>query len=221
MSAVEVARPLRKDAAENRERLLRAAAVVFAEQGLDASVEEVARAAGVGMGTLYRRFPTKEALIAELVGQLQQEFIDDARRAAQLPDGLGLETFLHDAARRQATHRGCLPRLWNSASTTAAAEEIRRLIAELAADARAHGRVRPEVTTADIVVVFWAMRGVIESTLSVAPDAWQRHLAVVVAGLRPATDELPGRPLTETQLGDIRASSHSVHRGASGSEPLS
>ena len=124
MSATEVARPLRKDAAENRERLLQAAAQVFAEQGLEASVEEVARVAGVGMGTLYRRFPTKEALIAELVAQLQQEFIDDARRAMQVPDGFGLETFLHDAARRQASHRGCLPRLWNSASTTAAAEEI-------------------------------------------------------------------------------------------------
>ncbi|MDQ1718021.1 MAG: hypothetical protein QOE89_1974, partial [Pseudonocardiales bacterium] len=62
------ARPLRRDAAENRERLLDAAIQVFAEHGLDAGVDEVARVAGVGTGTLYRRFPTKQALIDELVG---------------------------------------------------------------------------------------------------------------------------------------------------------
>jgi AcrR family transcriptional regulator len=204
VSTQTVARPLRKDAAENRERLLQAATQVFAEQGLEASVEEVARVAGVGMGTLYRRFPTKEALINELVHELQQEVLEDARRALATGDGLGLELFLHDAARRQVSHRGCLPRLWNTDATAETAQEIRRLIAELTQDAHAHGRLRVDATAADIVVVFWAVRGVIESTQSVAPDAWRRHLAVLLAGLRPSASELPDRPLSERQLQQIR-----------------
>jgi AcrR family transcriptional regulator len=73
--------PLRRDAARNRKRLLEAAAEVFAEQGLQASVDDVARVAGVGMGTLYRRFPTKDALIDELVRELLTEDLQDAREA--------------------------------------------------------------------------------------------------------------------------------------------
>jgi AcrR family transcriptional regulator len=64
---VEADRPLRRDAIENRRRVLDAAATVFAAHGLDAPVEEIAHAAGVGMGTLYRRFPNKEALIEQLM----------------------------------------------------------------------------------------------------------------------------------------------------------
>ena len=70
---------LRRDAAQNRQRLLDAAEQVFAERGLEASVDEVARVAGVGMGTLYRRFPTKEALIAELVRELLEDVLLLAR----------------------------------------------------------------------------------------------------------------------------------------------
>src|SRR5579862_7354952 len=87
-------RPLRRDAAENRERVLSAAATVFARDGLAASVEEIAQVAGVGMGTLYRRFPTKEALIEELVRQQLTAIIDAAVLAAAQPDGEGLEAFL-------------------------------------------------------------------------------------------------------------------------------
>jgi AcrR family transcriptional regulator len=199
-------RPLRKDAAENRQRLLQAAAQVFAEQGLDGSVEEVARVAGVGMGTLYRRFPTKEALIYALVRELQAEVLADARAALAMADGMGLEAFLHAAAARQASHRGCLPRLWmhGDDETADTAREIRGVIADLTRDAAAHGRVRAELTAADVLVVLWSVRGVIESTQPVVPDAWRRHLAVVLAGLRPSSVPLPGAPLTERQLQRIR-----------------
>src|ERR1700685_427020 len=92
----EASRPrqLRRDAAEHREPLLDAATQVFASQGLNASVEEIARVAGVGMGTLYRRFPTKEALIEELVRQQLVDVIDAGDTAKRLPDGVGLEAFL-------------------------------------------------------------------------------------------------------------------------------
>lgn len=78
---------LRRDAAENRQRLLDAAATVFSARGLDVGVDEIARVAGVGVGTLYRRFPTKDALISELVRQVLEDFVALARDACSAPDG--------------------------------------------------------------------------------------------------------------------------------------
>src|ERR1700729_1019197 len=97
-------RPLRRDAAENRDRLLAAASRVFAEQGLDAGVADIAREAGVGMGTLYRRFPTKDALIDALVEDLLEAIIDLASEASEQPGGHGLEQFLWQSSAYQAAH---------------------------------------------------------------------------------------------------------------------
>src|ERR1700689_3069017 len=106
-------RPLRRDAEQNRQRLLDAAADVFAEHGLEAGVEEIARTAGVGMGTLYRRFPTKDALIAALVHDVLSTMLEIAQESTERPDGTGLEYFLEAASSYQAAHRGCLQGLWN------------------------------------------------------------------------------------------------------------
>src|ERR1700712_5491680 len=149
------ARPLRKDAAENRERVLEAAAQVFAEQGLDAGVDEVARVAGVGMGTLYRRFPTKQALVAELVRELLRAVLADARAALQPRDGTGLRLFLEAAGRHQSSNPGCLPRMWNTDSDSELIGEIRAVVAALLTDAQEHGRVRGDLTPTDISVVLW------------------------------------------------------------------
>jgi AcrR family transcriptional regulator len=178
-------RPLRKDAAENRQRLLLAAGQVFDRQGLEAGVEDVAKAAGVGMGTLYRRFPNKEALIAELVRAMLDGIAQDAREAVGSADGLGLETFLRAASARQAAHKGCLPRLWIESLAAELHQEIRDLIAELLADAQREGRVRAEITPADVYVILWSIRGLIAGARGIAPDAWGRHLEIVLQGLRP------------------------------------
>jgi AcrR family transcriptional regulator len=197
-------RSRRSDAAANRERLLGAARTVFAEHGLDGSVEEVARVAGVGMGTLYRRFPTKQALIDELVGGVRLELLETARRAERLDDGRGLEQLLQSVGELQATQLGCLSRLWDhSDAELDAMRDFRRIVRCLLATAQDHHRVRPDVTSTDITVVFWSLRGVIETTRTVAPEAWRRHLELLTAGLRPAADgrdePLRHRPLSETQ----------------------
>ena len=134
--AIGAPRPLRRDAAENRSRLLAAASQVFDEQGLDAGVEEIARVAGVGMGTLYRRFPTKDALIDALVTDLLDAMIELAREAALRPDGLGLEYFLEGASDYQARNPGCLPRLWRGPDN-GLVKIARGLISELLEDANA------------------------------------------------------------------------------------
>jgi AcrR family transcriptional regulator len=194
-------KPLRKDAAENRERLFEAAALVFAEQGLEASVDEVARVAGVGVGTLYRRFPTKEALVSELVHDLLETVLLDAQQALEQPDGLGLESFLASAGARQASRRGCLPRLWyDDPVAVGMLRELRRLTADLLVDAQRHGRIREDVVPTDITMVLWSVRGVIETTRSIAPDAWRRHLELVLAGLRPTPETLVHPAISASQV---------------------
>src|SRR5579875_443800 len=155
-------RPLRRDAARNRDLLLDAANRVFAEQGLEAGVAEIAREAGVGMGTLYRRFATKDALIEALVTEVLQAMISIASTALEQPNGTGLEHFLHHSTEFQAEHRGCLPRLWNTEHELV--RNARALIAKLLRDAKDHGRVRLDLTTTDLTIMMWSIRGVLEAT---------------------------------------------------------
>lgn len=205
MTTRPAARPLRRDAAENREKLLQAAVAVFTEHGLDGSVEEVAHAAGVGMGTLYRRFPTKQALVDEIVGGVRRDLLALAQAAAGAEDGTGLEQLLRDAGQLQAAHSGCLQQLWNSSDAEQATmRRFRTLLRELLVAAQRAGRVRPEATGTDIAMILWSVRGVIETTRDVAPTAWRRHLELLVAGLRPNDNgpfatELTERPLSEVQ----------------------
>ena len=190
---------MRRDALRNRERLLVAAGQVFEQKGLEASVADVARVAGVGMGTLYRRFPSKEALIDALVSEVLEATIAMAEEAAACPDGTGLEHFLRASSAYQAEHLGCLPKLWNSDHHLI--KKARELIARLLSDAQAHGRIRRDLKSTDISLVMWSMRGVLETTRSNAPEAWKRHLDLLVAGMRPrmprgtpAAQPEPGRP---------------------------
>jgi AcrR family transcriptional regulator len=198
---------LRRDAAENRESLLAAASLVFASQGLDASVEDIAHAAGVGVGTLYRRFPNKEALIAELVQDVLETMSALAEEATVLPDGRGLEQFLETSSAYQAEHRGCLARLWNTPADNDALVQVRQKIRSLLAEAKRHGRVREDLTSTDLTMIMWSIRGVIETTRDAAPDAWRRQLSILLAGLRPSSEPLSHRPLTRAQVDRVLAES--------------
>lgn len=194
-------RPLRRDAARNRDRLLTAAAEVFDAHGLEASVTEIADAAGVGMGTLYRRFPTKDALIDALVRDVLERIIEMAARALEQRGGAGLEHFLRASSAYQAEHRGCLPRLWSTDHELVGT--ARDLIIRLLADAKQHGRVRDELTNTDVTVIMWSIRGIIEATGDLAPAAWQRHLEVLIAGLRPGEPELTHPAIDQSQVDEI------------------
>ncbi len=198
-------RPMRRDAARNRARLLDAAAEVFAEHGLQGTVEDVARVAGVGMGTLYRRFPTKEALIDELVAEILADVLQDARDARETPDGEGLRAFLVVLGERQSHRHGHLPRIWNSERHAQPTREIQREITGLLADAQRHGRVRDDAVPADVFSLIWALRGVNESTRGVAPDAWRRHLEIALAGLAPSESPLRQPPIADDAVGRLPA----------------
>ena len=184
------ARPLRRDAAANRERVLTAAAEVFHEAGLSAGLEDVARRAGVGVATVYRRFPSREALLEALLQDLLQVYLDEADRAAGLSGGTGLARFVRTVAEVQATPRGVALRLWSSPALEELRARLHQRMAALVADAQQHGTCRDGVTVEDLVGVLVALRGIRETPTSTAGLDWRRHLELCLAGLRPE----PGPP---------------------------
>jgi AcrR family transcriptional regulator len=191
---------MRRDAQRNRQRVLEAASKVFAEHGPNAGVDEIARVAGVGTGTLYRRFPTKEALLSALVADALERMLQLADDAAMAPDGTGLERFLAGAGAYHARHRGCLSRLWSYDVDSETTDRLRMAVARLLTDAKRHGKVRQEIAETDVTMLLWSLRGVILTTGDIAPDAWRRHLGILLAGLRPADPALPHRPLSRAAM---------------------
>jgi AcrR family transcriptional regulator len=194
-------RVLRRDAAQNRERVIHAAWEVFAELGPEAGVEDIARRAGVGMGTLYRRFPTKEALVMALHEGLIEEMLARARKtAADDPRGRALEDFLWYIGSVMSSHHGCLSRLWRSAPP--GSDERRRemwaLVGRMLRQAAQAGEVRDDLTLTDIYLCVLSLRGLVEDTAAHAPDVWRRHLSVTLAGFAPAVRPLDHRPADDS-----------------------
>jgi AcrR family transcriptional regulator len=188
-------KPLRRDARENRQRVLDAAQVVFAAHGLDAPVDAVAVAAGVGIGTLYRHFPTKAALIEQLVADLYESQLVAGRQALLEEDGNGLETFLRHAIGSQQSWGECISRLWEIPKPEALLEEFDALIDQLLDQAKRKGAIRKDCTTTDVGITLWAARGVIEMS-GQSSVAQERLLDIILAGLRPHAALLIHRPLT-------------------------
>ena len=204
MPEVRPRRPLRRDAEHNRLRMLTAAEQVFAEQGLDVSVDCLIEAAGVGTGTFYRRFPDKQALIDALVTELLATMTELARTAlAEDRDGTGLERFLRAAGREMQTHSGFLARAWQHRSPPEQVAVVRQLVSELLVTAQRAGRAARTVSPTDISMVLWAVTGIIENTATVDPGAWERHLDLVLAGLRAGEPTYSRPPMSPEQLSSI------------------
>ena len=201
-------RPLRADAARNRARLLAAAREVFAERGLDATMDEVARRAGVGVGTAYRRFRNRDDLIAALFEERLEEFmaILDAALADDDP-WRGLSGFLERSMEMQAEDRGFKELMLQSAEGPERMRrfraQIRPLVGELVRRARDAGELRPDVVEDDIVLVSLMTGAVSEFAQGVEPRLWRRSLALQLDGLRARRDgstPLPVGPLDAAQV---------------------
>jgi AcrR family transcriptional regulator len=195
-------RPLRADAARNRNRILQAARTAFAESGLDVGVEEIARRAGVGKGTLYRRFPTKEALVRAIF----EDFLDDVERLVEevsgTPDaGEAFVFFLGESARRQASNQGFLDvvaqRLGAAALTP---EQRRRFLTAMAKPLRRAqdaGCVRADLVPEDVQMIFRMLGATTRPAADGTPmdDHWPRYIGLIVDGLRPSSaTPLPAEP---------------------------
>ena len=194
------ARPLRADAARNLERVVGAATELFAEQGLEVRVEDIATRAGVGMGTLYRRFPNKDALIAFLVDELVTSTLELGNRALAEPSDAGLESFLVGMGEMQVANPGCLTRLWRGGFSPEQREELRAILRRLVGRAHAAGSLRPEITTTDVSVLLWSLQQIVTMTANVAPNAWRRHLEILLAGISTRPRAITHQPLSQREL---------------------
>lgn len=204
----EVAVPaLRKDAARNRERLLAAASELFAEQGLTVTLNDIAHHAGVGVGTAYRRFPNKEAVIDALFEQRLEEVAAVAQAALDEPDAwTGLVAFLERSLSMQFGDRG-LNQVMNDPTlgderVKEARDRVAPLLTALVERAKAQRCVREDFDQSDIVFLQLALSAIMDSSREVAPDLYRRYLAMFLDGIRAERahlSRLPSRPLDSNQ----------------------
>ena len=182
------ARPLRADAARNRALLLTAAADEFAEHGLEASVADIARRAGVGKGTVFRHFPTKDDLIAAIVLDRVEDLRTVGERLLTADDpGAALLEFLiaagHQRQQRDLSFLMAAGELKPEVKQAQAA--LFQAIEDLVARARTAGAVRTDVTGTDVFLLMCAPNYVSGYVPDAPPDLWRRYLAIIFDGLRP------------------------------------
>jgi len=197
---------MRSDARRNRRRLLESAREVMREQGLDGSLGEIARRAGVGNATLYRHFPTREALYEAVFVEYGGDLEAIRERVLAIPDAWAAlrawleETgtaFAGDKAFADAVTRG----MGQSPALTALCTRALDLTETLFRNAQRQGVVRPDADFTDLVVVLYSLQRVVAATAPVAPDAWRRHLAIALDGLRAREGSaLPPVAITLDQL---------------------
>jgi AcrR family transcriptional regulator len=186
-SSATTDRPLRADARRNREKIVAAALTCFGAAGADTQVDDVARAAGVGVGTLYRHFPTKEALLGAVAAEWFGHLADGGERArAEDPPGEGFFSFIEYSATFQAESRGLSDLFFGSPELKAgAADQLDRLHAASAAlveRAQEAGTLRPDFQPSDVPLMMCGLGRI--QTWSGDRAAWRRHLDFVIAGLR-------------------------------------
>lgn len=199
-------RGLRSDARRNHELLVAAAREVFAEQGVDASLEEIARRAGVGIGTLYRHFATREALVEAIFERRIGELVAIAEAAAAEPDGWSaLVHLLEGTLELQAGDRVLKDVLMRyppgEGKLASGRETMRHLFEQVLERARDEGKLRDDFTFADLALLFWSFKPVIDATAEIAPNAWRRPFHLLLDGLRAeAATPQPEPPLSDGQL---------------------
>jgi AcrR family transcriptional regulator len=202
-------RPLRADAERNRKRLLDAAAAVFAEHGLEASTAEIARRAGVGQGTVFRRFPTKDDLVAAIVVDRLHEITDTARALLADPPAEGaVLAFMSELAQTHVRDRGLVEavngtRALADPAVHDAHGELMDVLEEIVKTDREAGLVREDLGAFDVMALGKAVASACEP--GVVTAGWKRYLAVVAAGLKPSGEKLPGKAPTRAQLDRLLA----------------
>ncbi|NUR84327.1 MAG: TetR/AcrR family transcriptional regulator [Nonomuraea sp.] len=191
---------MRKDAQRNRERLVEAAREVFAQRGLDAPLEEISRRAGVSIGTLYNRFPAR----ADLVEAAFADRVDAVRAISEAALAMddpweGFVAFVERVSVLQAADRG-----FNELAVRRRPEDYERgyrLMSGIVERAKESGALRDDFVLADMAFVMWSIARTIEMTGEISQDAWRRHLALTLDGLRAqAARPLPVPPLTDDEV---------------------
>lgn len=205
------ARHLRADAARNRKRLIETASTLFRERGLEVGVGEIAEAAGVGKGTLFRNFASKEDLIAAVVAERMHEACEVGRELLDAPDAAdALFEFLSEIVGRQQLDRAVADAIDD---TWLARDEIRAAHAELVETldllvtrAQAVGSVRSDIGALDVLMLFKGVCAAATAFAHLDPSLIERHMDLVRASIT-ARDAAPLRgrspTLEELEAGDV------------------
>jgi len=205
---------------ERRARLIEAAQQEFATHGVDASLEQVARDAGVAIGTLYRHFPARMDLLLAAFQPRLAEFLDGADAALQVTDPWdGFVGYLENLFGVQAGDRGfndfLSRRFPGNAETERIHDRMCKQIDDVLQRAQAAGRVRKDLALADIVTLIWTNGRMIEATNSTAPNAWRRQLHLMLDSYRAEN----AHPVTEPPLTDDQLYAAMVHLSQPNQQP--
>lgn len=202
--------PLRRDAERNRARILSAAQELFAQRGLDVTLDEVARHAGVGVGTVYRRFANKEELVDAIFDDKLAGVLELGRAARDHEDPwTGLAGWIEGVCEVFARDRALKTVLLSSDPGRERVERARAQIVPLVVDivrrAQEAGVVRADLAVTDVPVIEFMLSAAAEYAEDVDPELWRRYLVIVLDGLRPqreAPSELPVAPMEVGRLRD-------------------
>jgi AcrR family transcriptional regulator len=183
-----VEKPLRADARRNREKVLAAARAVFSEQGVDAQMDDVARRADVGVGTVYRHFPTKDALLGALAEELFATLAAHAREMLELDDPWqAFQRTMWFSGEKTAGDRAFAEILAASRNSLPVEcpgkQELTGTVDTIMKRAIKAGRMRPDVVIDDIPLLMCGI-GSASAMPHPNPDAWRRHLGIVLDGMR-------------------------------------
>jgi len=205
ISAAATGRPhQRADAARNHQRLIDAAAEVFAARGLDATLDDIARHAGVNVATAYRHFANKHELAREFLSQCVGQAVALAEQAAAEPDPWqGLTLFIEQSLQMMTANRALGDVLTHAYGAEHLAELLDRItgpLEQLLARGREAGAVRPDVAATDLAPILEMLSAI--TGLS-GPGLPGRYIALILAGLRPGQEPLPGQPPTEEQARQV------------------
>lgn len=180
---------LRVDAQRNRDRIVAAAQEVFAESGLNAALEVIARRAGVGIATLYRRFPTRPTLIAASFEKKMAEYAAAAEHALSNPDPwAGFCWLINKVCAMQADDAGLKDFVTMKFPTPSVVEDLRtrahKSLEQLIQRAQRQGTLRADFAAADVPMLLCANAGIVSATREDAPDAWRRFTAYMIDACR-------------------------------------
>jgi AcrR family transcriptional regulator len=197
-------RPMRKDAARNRELLLASARVVFAQRGADASLDDIAHHAGLGVGTAYRHFGNKYELLTALMDQIVEQFVLTAEYTLTIEDPWqSLVVFFERALEMQVNDRGLrevLLGFHESAMFDEIHDRVSAVLTELLARAQRSGQIGPDIEVGDLGVIISMLCAAADVTGGDNPQLWRRYLALCLEGLRPGRAPLPEKALDEAQV---------------------
>lgn len=213
---------LRRDAERNRRRILAAARKLIAERGLGVGYEEIAREADVGVGTVYRRFPTRDGLYYELFHDRVDAVVGILEEALAVEDPWeGLCQFMRRDFELQSSDRGLrefmLGRADSAELRRRSRQRIQPLVTDLVERAQTAGRLRADVGQGDIEIILAMLGGLMDASIHVEPDLWRRYLAMVLDGIQRGSrhDELPGKSPDQSEIERILAGWVPPRRGKS------